>query len=189
MKRNQGATIFTRKALAIVAVCGIGLIAQPIFARDHAKTLGYTLTSDPALANVKATDLFLRQDNNGHKYLYVAFANNTLAVLNVTNPAEITETRHLAFAMSPQIAHIEPLNARFTVVTNVPSPDHNLAVLDASDPATPEIAKEFRNADCYTIDSGSQTLYVVCNGELSIMQFDRPITRDAEIFEQNYEAR
>jgi hypothetical protein len=75
------------------------------------------------------------------------------------------------------------------VITNTAAPERDLALVDTNTPATPEIASEFKNADCYTIDPSDETLYVVPNSELSILRFDRPLTRDAEIFEQFYGAR
>jgi hypothetical protein len=175
--------------LTTFAVLGAGLAVQPMLAKGHSKNAGYTLVGQTALPNAKATDLFLRQDNERHKYLYVVYANDTLTVLNVTNSAEITETHRLALATNTPSPHVEPVNARFVVVTNTIAPEQDLAVVDTNTPATPEIAKEFKNADCYAIDASDKNLYVVRDGELSVMRFDRPITRDPEIFEQSYEAR
>jgi hypothetical protein len=42
--------------------------------------------------------------------------------------------------------------------------------------------------DCNTIDPSDETLYVVSGDALFIMRFDRPIRRDAEMFEQSYNA-
>jgi hypothetical protein len=61
--------------------------------------------------------------------------------------------------------------------------------LDPSAAATPEIAKPFKNDGCYTVDPSDQTLHVVQQGWLSVVRFDRPITREAEVFEQSYQAR
>jgi hypothetical protein len=94
----------------------------------------------------------------------------------------------LALATNTPTQDAEPVNARFVLVTNAAAPERDLAVVDTNTPATPETAKEFKNIDCSTIDPSDETLYLVGHGELSIMRFDRPISRDAEIFEQSYEA-
>jgi hypothetical protein len=189
MKRIQQIARLAASTFTTFAVLGAGLAVQPMLAKGHTKKLGYTLVGQTALPNAKATDLFLRRDDRGHKYLYVVYATDTLAVLNVTNGAEVTEVNRLALATNTQTPHVEPVSARFVVLTNAAAPERDLAVVDTSTPATPEIAKEFKNADCYTIDSSDETLYVVRDGELSIMRFDHPISRDAELFEQMLEAR
>jgi hypothetical protein len=164
-----------------------GVVVQPTLAKGHKTNPGYTLVGQTALENTKATDLFLRQDDQGRKYLYVVYANDTLAVLNVTNGAEIAETHHLTLAANAQTQHVEPVNDRFALVTNTPDSQGDLALMDTKTPATPEIAKEFRNSDCY--DPSDNTLYVVHDGELSVLRFDRPISRDAQLFEESFENR
>ena len=166
-----------------------GFTVQPVLAAGHHENPGYKLLGQTPLPNVHATDLFLRQDKQGRKYLYVVYAENTLSVVNVTKPAQITEASRLALTTTQRTAHAEQVNADFIVLSNTPQPEQDVTVLNTSTPATPGIAKQFKNADCYTIDSSDQTLYVVQQGELSVLRFDRPITRDAEIFEQSYEAR
>jgi hypothetical protein len=179
----------TVAALTAFAMLGAGLTVQPVLAAGHHKNPGYTLLGQAALPNAHAIDLFLRQDKQSRKYLYVVYADNTLSVLNVTNAAEITETRRLALTAKKPTPHREQLNAGTVVLSNGPEPEGDVTVLDTNDPAMPEIAKQFKNADCHTIDPSYQTLYTVQQGELSIVRFDRPITRGAEIFEQSYEAR
>jgi hypothetical protein len=187
MRKIQQIMKLTAVTMTTFAVLGAGLAVQPVLAKGH-KNVGYTLVGQTVLPNADATDLFLREDNRGHKYLYVVYANNTVAVLNVTNAAKVSGIHHLALTTNTQqTAHAEPVNARFVVLTAAPNRD--LRVVDTNTPATPEIAKEFKNADCYTIDPTDETLYVIRRGELSIMRFDRPISREAQIFEQSYEAR
>ena len=189
MKRIQQIVRLTAITFTTFAVLGAGVAVQPALAKGHAKDTGYKIVGETALQNAEVTDLVLRWDNRGHKYLYVVYANNTLAVLNVTNSAEITERHLLTFAPNTQAPHVEPVNARFVVFSNTAAPERNLAVVDTNTPATPEIARELKNADCYTIDPTDQTLYVAQRGELSVMRFDHPISRDAELFEQSYENR
>jgi hypothetical protein len=191
MKRNHQIGKFPARTLATLLVLGAGLTltVQPMLAKEHIQKAGYTLVGKTVLQNAKATDLFLRKDEQGHKYLYVVYADDTLAVLNVTNGVEVSETHRLALATNAPTLHMEPLNSRFAAATNAPEPDRQFAVVDMKDAAKPEIAKEFKNVDCYTIDPGDETLYVISDGALSIMRFNRPITRDAELFEQSYNAR
>jgi hypothetical protein len=40
-----------------------------------------------------------------------------------------------------------------------------------------------------TLDAASNTAYVATGGELVVMRFDHPITHDAEIWKESYEAR
>jgi LVIVD repeat len=188
MRQIQQTLRLTTVTLTTFAVLGAGLAVQPVLAKGHSENVGYTLAGQTALPHAKATDLFLRQDKQGHKYLYVVYA-DMLTVLNVTNPSEVSEMYSLAVTANKQTAHDEPVNARFVVLTNTTEPEQDLAVVDTSAPAMPKIAKEFKNAECYTIDSSDETLYVVRHSELSIMRFDHPVSRDAEIFEQSYEAR
>jgi hypothetical protein len=79
------------------------------------------------------------------------------------------------------------VNAAFLVLGNTPESEQNVTVLDTGDAATAAIAKQFKNA--YTIDPNGDTLYVVHDGELSVLRFDRPISRDAELFEQMLDDR
>lgn len=74
------------------------------------------------------------------------------------------------------------------LATNLPETDRELTVVDTCDPAN-QVAKQFKGADYFAVDSGTQTLYVVRQGKLSIMNFDHPITRETERFEQYYQAR
>jgi hypothetical protein len=189
MTRIQKTLRLTVVTLTTFATVGAGLAVRPALGAGHQKNPGYPLLGQMPLPNANATDLFLRQDKQRHKYLYIVYADNTLSVLNVTNTGEITETRRLALTTSKATAHAEQVNASSVVLSNTPQPEQDVTVLDTSAPATPEIAKQFKNADCYTIDSNGDTLYVVNDAELSIVHFDRPVSRDAELFEQMLQNR
>jgi hypothetical protein len=187
MTRIQKILRLTVVTLTTFATLGAGFVVQPVLAAGHQKNPGYTLVGEMTLPNAHATDLFLRRDKQERKYLYVVYADNTLSVVDVTNTAEIPETRRLALTVKKATA--EQVNGSFVVLSNTPEPEQDVTVLDTSALATPAIPKQFTNADCYTIDPSDQTLYVAQQGELSVTRFDRPITRDAEIFEQSYHAR
>ena len=66
-------------------------------------------------------------------------------------------------------------------------PSQRLTVLN--DTASPEIAKQFTHVDAYTIDGGRSLVYIVEKGKLSILQLDRPLSREAQIWEQSYQSR
>jgi hypothetical protein len=62
-------------------------------------------------------------------------------------------------------------------------------VIDLSDAASAEIGRQFKDVDAYAIDDNKQILYVAQPGEVTVIRFDHPISRDAELFEESYEAR
>ena len=75
------------------------------------------------------------------------------------------------------------------IASGAPDASQSLTVLDLANAPSVEIAKTLKNVDAYAIDGETNTLYVAQRGKLSVMQFDHPITREAEIWEQSYEAR
>jgi hypothetical protein len=62
-------------------------------------------------------------------------------------------------------------------------------LVDSSRTARPAVAKALESADAYAIDPEKRVIYVVEGGELSILQFDGPITQSGERFEESYEDR
>ncbi len=64
-----------------------------------------------------------------------------------------------------------------------------LTVVDLGDGPSARVARQFKNAEAYTLDGANNTAYVATAGKLVVMRFDHPITHDAEIWEQSFEAR
>lgn len=77
-----------------------------------------------------------------------------------------------------------------TKTRSEPDASQNLAVLDLALAPSVEIGNTLQNVDAYAIDAETSTPYVAQRGKLAVMQFDRPITREAEVWEQSsYAAR
>lgn len=62
-------------------------------------------------------------------------------------------------------------------------------MVDLGNGPSASVARQFKNAEAYTLDGVSNTAYIAEGGKLVMMRFDQPITHDAEIWEQSYEAR
>jgi hypothetical protein len=180
----------TGKAMTpLAAILGLSAITQPAVAKDRPNKDGYTVLNTTTVESAKADDLFIRKDGQGHTYLYVIYANNTLAVFDVTDARKVKETKHLTLTEEEHVNHARPLNVRQVLVGNAAAAEHELALIDTADPPLPRVVQQFRDADCYTVNAMTQTVYVVQRGKLKVIQFDGPVTRDAEHFEQAYEAR
>jgi hypothetical protein len=141
------------------------------------------------LSNSKTTDLFLRSDAKNHQYLYVASADNTLTVYDVTNPKELRETQSLALSGASSQFVVRPVSDRMAIATAAPNNGANLTVLNFSNLPSTEIEKQLKSVDAYAIDGDTNTLYVAQQGKLVVMKFGHPITREAEIWEESYNSR
>jgi hypothetical protein len=62
-------------------------------------------------------------------------------------------------------------------------------VIDLGNGPSATVARQFKNAQASTLERASNTAYVATGGKLVVMRFDQPVTHDAEIWEQFYEAR
>jgi hypothetical protein len=163
--------------------------AAPAAANEHHHSKTYRTVSEETLPNGKTTDLFLRRSNKGSRYLYVASANGTLAIYDISQPAEPRELHTLELSSDKSAFQIRPVSGHAALASGAPDPGQRLTVLDLDNAPSVGIAKTLKNVDAYTIDGETNTLYVAQRGKLSVIQFDDPITRDAEIWEQSYEAR
>ena len=146
---------------------------------DDAKT-NHTLYVG-TLTNGKTTDLFLRRSNEGARYLYIASANGTLAIYDVSQPAEPRELKTLTLTSDKTTLQIRPVSDQAAIVSGAPDASQSLTVLDLANAPSVEIAKTLKNVDAYTINGETNTLYVAQRGKLFVIQFDHPITRQAEI--------
>ncbi len=95
----------------------------------------------------------------------------------------------LALSSDKPAYQFRPVNERVAIASGAPDASQSLTVLDLANAPSVEIAKKLKNVDAYTIDGETNTLYVAQRGKLFVIQFDHPITREAEIWEQSYEAR
>ncbi|HEX4808788.1 MAG TPA: hypothetical protein VH325_07660 [Bryobacteraceae bacterium] len=167
----------------------LAFAAAPAAPKEHHDSKANRIAYEETLANGKATDLFLRRSNNGGRFLYIASASGTLTIYDVSQPAEPRELNTLALSSEKSTFQIRPVSDHAAIASGAPDASQSLTVLDLANAPSVEIAKTLKNVDAYTIDSETNTLYVAQRGKLFVIQFDHPITREAEIWEQSYEAR
>lgn len=177
----------TRLAGAIFAA--LTLAAAPAAAKPHHYSKRDRVLCEETLANGKTTDLFLRRTNEGRRFLYIASSNGMLSIYNVSQPAEPRRMSTLALGSDKPAFQIRRMTEQVAAASAAADASQSLTVLDLANEPSIEIAKTLKNVDAYTIDAGTNTLYVAQRGKLSVIQFDHPITREAEIWEQSYEAR
>jgi hypothetical protein len=187
MKRNW----FTSKLATSAAVLALtGVCANSAAAKDHHDNQGFEVITVKALDTAKTTDLFLLKGQGRKQFLYLESADGKLTIFDATHPSQLRKLSSwtLSGEGDTQNFRIQPLNHRFAVASDSKTGD-NLTVLDLSNTPSEAIAKHLKNVDAYAIDGANQVLYVARAGELTVMRFDHPITRDAEIWEQSFEAR
>lgn len=175
--------------IAGAVLATVTLATAPAAAKAHPHVKANRMLCERTLANVKTTDLFLRRGNEGGLFLYVASANGTLSIYDVSDSSEPRELNTLALNSDKPAFQIRPVNDHVVVVSGAPDSSQSLTVLNLANAPSAEIAKTLKNVDAYAIDGETNTLYVAQRGKLSVMQFDHPITREAEIWEQSYESR
>jgi WD40 repeat protein len=165
------------------------LAAAPAAAKQHSGSKTNRTLCEKTLPNGKTTDLFLRRSNKGGLYLYIASANGTLAIYDVSQPADPRELNTLALSSDKPTFQIRSVSDYDAIASGAPDASQSLTVLDLANAPSVEITKTLKNVDAYTIDGETNTLYVAQRGKLFVIQIDHPITREAEIWEQSYEAR
>jgi hypothetical protein len=179
-----------RAAYASVALSLFGLlVTQPAMARSHVQKPDYQVLGQVALPNGRTTDLFLRKNQEGNTFLYVASANETMAIFDVTNSSVPRQVNRLALSGKPASFTVRPVSNRLAVASAANDPARELTLLDLGNAPAVEIAKTLKNVDAYTINSVTNTVYVAQDGQLLIMRFAGPVTRDAEIWEKFFESR
>lgn len=178
---------WTKIAGAVFAT--LTLAAVPAAAKAHHNVKTNRTLCERTLTNGKTTDLFLRRGNHGGLFLYIASANGTLSIYDVSDSAEPRELNTLALSLDKPAFQIQSVSDHVVVASGAPDASRSLTVLSLANAPSVEIQRTIKNVDAYTIDAETNTLYVAQRGKLSVMQFDHPITREVEIWEQNYEAR
>jgi len=182
--RTKPMAVYASAALSL-----LGFVALPAMARDHVRKPDYKVVGQVALQNGKTTDLFLRKNQKGRTFLYVASANQTLAIYDVTDKSEPHLVNRLALSTTRNSFEVRPISDRTAVATTSNDPATEFTVLDLDNAPSVEVAQRFKNVDAYTIDGANNTAYVSQDGQLLVIQFGHPVTRDAEIWEQSYESR
>jgi hypothetical protein len=180
---------FTSTLLTSVAALALtGVCATSAEATNHPDTDGFKVAVT-TLNNAKTTDLFLLKGQGGKQFLYLASADGKLSIFDVTHPSELRELSSWTLARGDaQTFRVQPISSRFLVASDSKT-GGNISVLDLSNTPSEKIAKDLTNVDAYAIDGNKQILYVAQHGQLTVIRFDHPITREAEIWEQSYEAR
>jgi hypothetical protein len=175
----------TIAALSLMSV----LTTQPASARTRVQKPDYQVLGQAALPAGKTTDLFLRQSQDGRTFLYVASANQTMAVFDVTDDAEPHQVNRLALSGTSNAFTVKPIGERLAVASAAADPAQNFTVLDLNNAPSVQIAKTLKNVDVYIINGTSDTAYVAQGGRLIVMRFGHPVTHDAEIWEQFFRSR
>ena len=170
------------------AVLLVETLGSPLAsAKERPKRSDIRVVSQIALPGSTTTDLFLRMNAVGQTFLYVVHSDHSISVLDVTNSEAPKELDELHLTEGPSQVHLRPLGPDAVLATAACDPSQRLAVLN--DTASPAITKQFTHVDSYTIDGGRSLVYIAEKGKLSILRFDRLLTREAEIWEQSYESR
>lgn len=186
MKRNamRGGAV-----LATATLLSFGLFTTPAAAKEHRRPADYRVLSQESIGSSKTADLFLRKDANNRQYLYVASADNTLSVFDVTDPKELRKIQSLALSGATSTFRVRPITNHAAIATDAPDTGANLTVLNFSNLPSTDVATQLKNVDAYAIDGNTNTLYVAQQGKLVVMRFGHPITREAEIWEESYNSR
>jgi DNA-binding beta-propeller fold protein YncE len=181
---------FTSKLLTSVAALALtSVCANPAFGKEHHVSKGFKVIAVRTLDNTKVADLLLVNGQGGKQFLYLASADGKLSIFDASHPSQLRELSSWRLTSSDtQNFRIEPINDRFVVASGART-DDRVAVLDLSNAVSKEIAQQFKDVDAYAVDDDKQVLYVAQPGQLTVVRFDHPISRDAERFEESYEAR
>jgi hypothetical protein len=186
MKRNRKQL---NRVVALTALTAMILSSQIVFAKTHGRAKGYKVLSETNLGAAKTTSMFLRQDHRGHEFLYVASDAGILSIFDVSNPAEPRRVDDLKLRGAENTFRVRPVSKRIALATRAADSTEELTVVDLGNGPSAMVARQFKNAQAYTLDGASNTAYVATGGKLVVMRFDQPVTHDAEIWEQFYEAR
>jgi hypothetical protein len=112
-----------------------------------------------------------------------------MAIFDVTDSSEPRQVNRLALSGKPASFTVRPVSNRLAVVSAANDPACELTLLDLGNEPAVEIAETLKNVDAYTINGATNTVYIAQDGRLLVMRFARPVTRDAEIWEQFFESR
>jgi hypothetical protein len=184
MKRKISITSFVFAAVVLL----VETLGSPLAsAKERPRRSDVQVVSQIGLPGSTITDLFLRMNAVGQTFLYAVHSDHSISVLDVTNSAQPKELDELHLTEgSPQV-HLGPVGPDAALATAGCDASQRPTVLN--DTASLTIVKQFTHVDACTIDGGRSLVYIAEKGKLSILQFDHPLTREAEIWEQSYESR
>jgi hypothetical protein len=177
------------RVVAITALTAVTLGGQIVLAKAHRSTEGYKILAETNLGVAKTTSMFLRQDRRGHEFLYVASDAGILSIFDVSDPAEPRKVNDLRLTGLDNTFRVRPVSDRIALATRAADSAENLSVVDLGNGPSAKVARQFKNADAYTLDNASNTAYVAAGGKLVVMRFDHPITHDTEVWQKFYEER
>jgi hypothetical protein len=181
MKRNiiRVGKVLTTAALATA------LFASLAFAGVHStKDAGWKVLAEKDLGD-GTKDMFLRRDDRGHTYLYVTSANNKIFVLDVT---EVKRMR-LITQSSVNESGSRLQGVREGVATTAAIRSNSVSTPEGSNVLPTSLAATIKHVNAYVIDDNSDTAYVAEAGKILAVRFNRPITREAQLWEESYDAR
>lgn len=156
---------WTKRAGAVFAI--LTLAAASAAGKAHHEVKANRVLCERTLANGKTTDLFLRRDNQGSRFLYIASANETLTIYNVSRPAEPRELSTLVLSSGKPTFRVRSVDNRYAIASGALDASPSLTVLDLTAAPSVEIEKTLRNVDAYAIDAETNTLYIAqCGNSL-----------------------
>lgn len=190
MKRLQQFTVISAALLTSLPAFARSYSPKQTLPTVHGPALQYNTAASVTLSEKHALEAFVHADSASRKLLYVVYADGALDIVDVTDNAEPRNLGHEILASQMQESTVNRTHFRFLMLRGradtVASP---LLLVDSSRAARPAIAKALKSADAYAIDPEKRVIYVVEGGELSILQFDGPITQSGERFEESYQDR
>ena len=140
---------------------------------------------------------------NGKRFLYLVSADEKLSMFDVTHPGALRELSSCMLASSEAQFYRVRLISNQSGLPAESEADDRVAMValseaalkeiaprvTLSDAASEEIGRHFKGVDAYAVDENKRVLYVAQRGELTVIRFNHPISRDAELFEESYENR
>jgi hypothetical protein len=106
-----------RTVVSVAAFSLFGVLAvQPATARTSLQTPDYKVLAQAALLFEKTTDLFLRANQQGRTFRYVASANQTITVFDVTNNREPRQVNRPSLASNSNALSVKSVGNHLAVV-------------------------------------------------------------------------
>jgi hypothetical protein len=190
MKRLQQFTVISSALLASLPAFAGSHPSKQMLPTVHGQGLQYSAAGTAALSEKHVIKLFVHTDGNSRKLVYVVYADREMDVFDVTANAEPRNIRHETLASDVQESTVNHAQFRLLMVgSRADTAASPLLLVDSSAMARPAIAKAFDSADAYAIDPEKRAIYVIRGSQLSVLQFDGPITQSGERFEESYQSR
>lgn len=175
------------------------LASLPAFARSYPKQtlatahgpwLQYSISGTATFSGKHVIKAFIHSDGDSRKLLYVVYADRQVDVFDVMDDAEPRRISHETLASDVQESTANDAQFRLLMLgSRADNPGSPLLLVDSSPTARPAIAKAFDPADAYAINPEKRAVYVIRDGQLSVLQFDGPIDQSGESFEESDQSR